>query len=473
MTLTERLQAQLAARAATNPRMRAILRRIQAGTASFSDTALYTRYLGEMLGGILADALPDAAPEEIAEAARVLLREAHADVTAQAAIVQEIQDRQLGASLAAKRPKYPAGRVEKVASSLADQTVPVETRQRRARNASANVEASYHDEFIKENARIRSDAGFSCKTVRLGTQCCPWCAKLTGSYPAGSEPRDLFRRHDNCTCTIIYETRRTRQTLRGQGKSWNVVEEVERKAPVRFSRDEAKALQEAEMGRYRGSTNVAKMVYLQPGIPLKSGSEITFARIDSEKAVSTEFAAEMREEIDKFTETFGELPDLRDIRSGRYRGDGVWGQFIQEERVIELYGIGGKNGKKQITQVAQQEKANGQWSTSSPFHPLRHELGHALQQQRELTDPNWTAKREEIENLRISIVNDLTDPDGSVKMKEMKGKLSKYGFIDTDEFISESIAEYLNGPEKTRSTAKKVIEILQRGEAFYVDGDPG
>ena len=254
MTLTERLQAQLTARSATDPQMRAILRRIQAGTASFSDTALYTRYLGEMLGGILADALPDAAPEEIAEAARVLLREAHADVTAQAAIVQEIQDRQLGASLAAKRPKYPAGRVEKVASSLADQTVPVETRQRRARNASANVVASYHDTFIKENARIRSDAGFSCKTVRLGTQCCPWCAKLTGSYPAGSEPRDLFRRHDNCTCTIIYETRRTRQTLRGQGKSWNVVEEVERKAPTRFSRDEAKALQEAEMGRYRGLT---------------------------------------------------------------------------------------------------------------------------------------------------------------------------------------------------------------------------
>lgn len=257
MTLTERLQAQLAARTATDPRMRAILRRIRAGTASFSDTALYTRYLGEQLGGILADALPDAAPEEIAEASRVLLREAHADVTAQAAIVQEIQDRQLGASLAAKCPKYPAGRVEKVASSLTDQTVPVEKRQRRARNASANVVASYHDEFIKENARIRSDAGFSCKTVRLGTQCCPWCAKLTGSYPAGSEPRDLFRRHDNCTCTIIYETRRTRQTLRGQGKSWNVVEEVERKAPTRFSRDEAKALQEAEMGRYRGLTNGA------------------------------------------------------------------------------------------------------------------------------------------------------------------------------------------------------------------------
>jgi len=249
MTLTERLQAQLAAKTATDPRMRAILRRIQVGTASFSDTALYTRYLGEQLGGILADALPDAAPEEIAEAARVLLREAHADVTAQAAIVQEIQDRQLGASLAAQRPKYPAGRVEKVASSLTDQTVPVETRQRRARNASANVVASYHDTFIKENARIRSDAGFSCKTVRLGTQCCPWCAKLTGSYPAGSEPRDLFRRHDNCTCTIIYETRRTRQTLRGQGKSWNVVEEVEWKAPTRFSRNEAKALQEAEMGR--------------------------------------------------------------------------------------------------------------------------------------------------------------------------------------------------------------------------------
>ena len=37
-------------------------------------------------------------------------------------------------------------------------------------------------------------------------------------------------------------------------------------------------------------------------------------------------------------------------------------------------------------------------------------------------------------------------------------KLSKYGMTNVNEFIAESIAEYMNG--KPRETAKKVVELL-------------
>lgn len=468
MTLTERLQAQLAARAATDPRMRAILRRIQAGTASFSDTALYTRYLGEMLGGILADALPDAAPEEIAEAARVLLREAHADVTAQAAIVQEIQDRQLGASLAAKRPKYPAGRVEKVASSLADQTVPVETRQRRARNASANVVASYHDTFIKENARIRSDAGFSCKTVRLGTQCCPWCAKLTGSYPAGSEPRDLFRRHDNCTCTIIYETRRTRQTLRGQGKSWNVVEEVEREAPVRFSSDEAKALQEAEMGRYRGLTNASE----RGTIPISrnmSAAQQEPPDFDSYKIVDDPDAVEQMKKT--ISETLG-------IDEGMVDLTGIRNVEVLEPFVKRLQRIKADTGM-QFPGIISLPKLGSSDLDVAGFNPFDHKLYLCSKyfNSKELllaALKDWTSKDifpkqaksiaylAEHEAAHIRIPDALLEGDEANRLFR-KRKLTSRNDRDIYEYFADVVAIYRLSPNTTDSHILKAIEFLRKG----------
>jgi hypothetical protein len=86
-----------------------------------------------------------------------------------------------------------------------------------------------------------------------------------------------------------------------------------------------------------------------------------------------------------------------------------------------------------------------------------------------LNDKNWNKKKEEIEIIRSNIVSSLTNPDGSVKIKEKASKLSKYGFNDTGEFISECVAEYIQNPKKSRSTAKKIIEIIMRGDEYYAD----
>lgn len=81
-----------------------------------------------------------------------------------------------------------------------------------------------------------------------------------------------------------------------------------------------------------------------------------------------------------------------------------------------------------------------------------------------LNDKNWKAKKIEIENIRLSIIKDLTNGDGSIKIKAVKGKLSIYGLYNTDEFISECVAEYFHNPQKARSASKKVAEILLRGD---------
>lgn len=99
------------------------------------------------------------------------------------------------------------------------------------------------------------------------------------------------------------------------------------------------------------------------------------------------------------------------------------------------------------------------WSTGNPRHAIRHEIAHAIQNAHKLNDVSWSEK---LERIKAIFKLALAEQDGYAPPSEYAGQ-------KLDEFISESVAEYLNNPEKTRSTAKKDIEILQRGEAFYVD----
>ena len=190
---------------------------------------------------------------------------------------------------------------------------------------------------------------------------------------------------------------------------------------------------------------------------LKGSADIQFDRLDGSKSISSELAEEYRTEYDKFTEMFGELPSLNGIDIAPYANDDTYGQYYPESRRIVIYGAGGKSGDKFLLQSAQEHKRIEEWSTGSKYHSFRHELGHALQMEHSLNDKYWEKKKTEIEALRSSIVLALTNSDGSVKIKELK------------EFISECVAEYFQNPKKARSTSKKVIEIIMRGDEYYAD----
>ena len=197
---------------------------------------------------------------------------------------------------------------------------------------------------------------------------------------------------------------------------------------------------------------------------MQGSSEINFGRLDGSKPISADFAEEYRNEYEKFTTIFGEMPNLRAVNIAPYQGGGVYGGFNPNSSEITLLGVGGKHGKSFMQGVSNSEKKSGQWSTGSVFHSFRHELGHALQQCHEMSDPMWNNKLVEIEKIRNNLENQLTELSESDKMLFKKNKLSKYGFESTKEFISESIAEYANNPKKARATARSVVDIILRKE---------
>ena len=70
-----------------------------------------------------------------------------------------------------------------------------------------NLVESFYNAFLEANIRARADAGIKEMVIREAIGgCCPWCQNLAGIYEYGTEPKDIFKRHDNCTCIVTFRT---------------------------------------------------------------------------------------------------------------------------------------------------------------------------------------------------------------------------------------------------------------------------
>lgn len=237
-----------------DPEIRSVMQKIRNQDADFSDTSRMfwrrSELLRDYLQGIVLD-LPAGAREQLCTA---LLNAGYNETNEVMQSVQQAQDEPQGIHLNPVLPKRPAERIHTVAHALEDPTVPDDKIVRRAGAPVANVQMSFHDDYIKENAKIRAKLGMKPTITRYGSGCCSWCSAVAGRYRFGDQPKDIFRRHDNCDCVIIYDN----QVLRGhqnegggRSKTWEEVKPEDVLAdgfsPKIFSQSEAEELQERLM----------------------------------------------------------------------------------------------------------------------------------------------------------------------------------------------------------------------------------
>lgn len=62
------------------------------------------------------------------------------------------------------------------------------------------------DSSIEKNAKFHYESGLRPKIIRkAGRKCCQWCSDLAGEYDYPDVPKDVYRRHSNCRCTVEYD----------------------------------------------------------------------------------------------------------------------------------------------------------------------------------------------------------------------------------------------------------------------------
>lgn len=194
---------------------------------------------------------------------------------------------------------------------------------------------------------------------------------------------------------------------------------------------------------------------------LKGNYSIAFDKVSGTKEITPQLAKEFSDEYDRFGQKFGETPSVRSVLIEPYKNNGILGTYNDNNGTISISGAGGKDGKNTISKVAAEMKKTGKWSSSSPYHAFRHELGHALQKHLKDTVPDYEERLKKVRDIRDAFFESLTGLDEDAIMKLKKEALSIYGLIDDeslDEFISECVAEYCS--KKPRKMSRDVVAAL-------------
>ncbi len=188
-----------------------ILRKIDRG-GTWADAEAYAAKLGELKSralqnNITAAVLPEGRmSRELAEEILMpALEENYRLVLDAAAQVQESLNQQAGIGLKAVRPEMNTDRVRGLVERIGD-SENFEDVSWLLGDPVVNFTQSVADETLEENAEFHAGAGLSPKIERIAEgNCCEWCAELEGEYDYDDKPSDIFRRHENCRCTVVFK----------------------------------------------------------------------------------------------------------------------------------------------------------------------------------------------------------------------------------------------------------------------------
>ena len=185
---------------------------IEKGEIKYEDAYRAAREIGGILGNayetvLSADALPDGKMYyNIAE--RVVgpsMEKAHSDVADIAEETQNILNQNAGLGLKAIRPELNQDRIRGIVDRLSS----AENFEDIAWILKAPVQTfcqSVVDDTVKKNVEFQGKAGLQPRIIRKSTGgCCEWCSKLVGTYTYPDTPQDVYRRHNNCNCTVEFD----------------------------------------------------------------------------------------------------------------------------------------------------------------------------------------------------------------------------------------------------------------------------
>lgn len=246
--LLEAIQSDFDNRLNKSPRLRKIQKQIEEGNVSFKEANNYAIEVGDILSRSLqdhikADILPDGKMYyNIAKRIMEPVLGKNYELISEIAVkVQGILNKKAKMRILPQKPKLNQNRingfVEKLSSEddfrkvqfmLGDQVV--------------NFSQSVVDETIEKNAKFHFKSGFSPKIIRKPESgACKWCRGLSGTYEyPNNVPEDIYRRHQNCRCTVEYIPDKKRKQNVWTKKRKNIFINAKIRSRKKFSEEKQK-----------------------------------------------------------------------------------------------------------------------------------------------------------------------------------------------------------------------------------------
>ena len=224
-------------------RAAALLSSIEEGTATYATVTQYAERVGEALGYVLRFHAPieDISEWDIDNLIPGALGLDHRIVVNACRQVQETMNRDAGVGISFQEPKFDGERAYGIVEEL------------RSNPEFINIEETFYDQIsnfsqsvvdssVRANAAVASGAGIKTWVIRTASSgACKWCRSVAGKYnyeDVKGTGDDVWRRHENCNCTIDYVTERNGSTYRERVYSGGEASGIEAENSERYLNQE-------------------------------------------------------------------------------------------------------------------------------------------------------------------------------------------------------------------------------------------
>lgn len=187
--------------------------------------------LGDAYGGVLnLDVLPDG-KMYYNIALRVVgqtMEQAYSDVADIAEETQNILNQNAGIGIKAIRPGLNEDRISGIINRLSNAET-FEDISWILRDPINTFCQSIVDDAVKQNVEFQGKAGLEPRIIRkTAGSCCEWCSRLAGEYFYPDVPHDVYRRHENCNCTVEFDPGTGKKHQDVWSKKWKYEKDFDR-----------------------------------------------------------------------------------------------------------------------------------------------------------------------------------------------------------------------------------------------------
>ena len=202
------------------------LKNVNIKATSYEDVNDYAVALGEILTTAFNIHITENPGEIIEQILNDRLKENHRLITDFGRMVQDILNKQAKIGLEAQIPEVNQSRIDGLVGKITEGDF--EQSKWLLGSPVVNFSQSVVDDMVRKNAEFHFRSGMSPKIVRKEVgNCCKWCKNLVGTYKYPDVPKDVYRRHRNCRCTVEYIPKKgIRQDVHSKKIKYDTKEEV-------------------------------------------------------------------------------------------------------------------------------------------------------------------------------------------------------------------------------------------------------